>query len=147
MSESELEKKPKRSLLSIYVWGFILSCLALIASVFEYINNPFYLILPIAPIAYILYRIIKSTNKTERDVIKSWNDSILFLISFITTCLLTFKTIDHLNFDVFDEVMKEQRGYYLICVYAILFSIKTSISICEAIENSKTLREISKPKL
>ena len=130
MSELSSEKNKEKSLLSIYVPGFIFSCLALILCVFEYVDSPFYLLIPIIPVVYILFRIIRTKNKIERDVIKSLNDSILFSISFLTTCTLTFKTVDYLNYDIF----------------AILFSIKTSISICEAIENNKALKESLKPK-
>ncbi|HGU9978044.1 TPA: hypothetical protein ACNFP5_004867 [Enterobacter ludwigii] len=146
MSELSSEKNKEKSLLSIYVPGFIFSCLALILCVFEYVDSPFYLLIPIIPVVYIVFRIIRTKNKIERDVIKSLNDSILFSISFLTTCTLTFKTVDYLNYDIFNELMKKNTGYYLISIYAILFSIKALISICEAIENNKALKESLKPK-
>lgn len=127
MSELSSEKNKEKSLLSIYVPGFIFSCLALILCVFEYVDSPFYLLIPIIPVVYIVFRIIRTKNKIERDVIKSLNDSILFSISFLTTCTLTFKTVDYLNYDIFNELMKK-KYWLLLNIYLCHFIFYKSIN-------------------
>ncbi|MEI7352923.1 hypothetical protein WCU98_24450, partial [Pectobacterium parmentieri] len=70
------------------------------------IEHPMIILVPILITACFFYRLIKIKDKTERDVIKSANDTVLFSITAITTSFLSLNTLTNYNVDLFGSLMK-----------------------------------------
>ncbi|GBO47682.1 hypothetical protein MFFDBJGM_00685 [Pectobacterium versatile] len=100
------------------------------------IEHPMIILVPILITACFFYRLIKIKDKTERDVIKSANDTVLFSITAITTSFLSLNTLTNYNIDLFGSLMKgEAMGCIAIFYYTILLVIKASIARFELNEN------------
>lgn len=128
-------------------WGYwsagLTSLISLLWVTFQDISGFFWLVTPLfSPIILAGFVIFKSTTK-QRDAIKACNDTMLFLISVITTATLTIKTIDLPHDNLFKILMTNRVGYLLICSYTFLFAIKTSVALSEVFEKVKEL--INKP--
>ncbi|EQA4525950.1 hypothetical protein ACX290_003983 [Escherichia coli] len=99
------------------------------------LSSPFLLVIPICIVIPFFYRLVELKNKTERDLIKSANDTVLFSVSALTTALLTFKTLLNTSMDIFDKFMINNIGYLIICLYTILLIIKAFVARFEYKEN------------
>lgn len=120
-------------------WACILSTIVsiplLLIAIFQPINSALWLFSPLLAPIIILVSIIITINKEICDLIKSCNDSVLFLISAVTTALLIYKTIELQSNDIFNLLMHNRTGYIMVCFYSILFIIKASIAMRESYEN------------
>ncbi|WP_248465822.1 hypothetical protein [Pectobacterium versatile] len=100
------------------------------------IEHPMIILVPILITACFFYRLIKTKDKTERDIIKSANDTVLFSITAITTSFLSLNTLTNYNVDLFGSLIKgEAMGCIAIFYYTILLVIKASIARFELNEN------------
>ncbi|MGA7586873.1 hypothetical protein [Rouxiella badensis] len=124
-------------------WGYLLSGLIsfinLLVVIFQDVSSLFWLLTPLLAPLVIACFVIKNSTVTQRDAIKSCNDTILFSVSVVTTAILTFKTIGLPHDDFFKVLMTNRIGYFLVCSYAILLTIKASIAFSESIEKVKKL--------
>ncbi|HGP1209748.1 TPA: hypothetical protein ACLFZW_005300, partial [Klebsiella pneumoniae] len=99
------------------------------------LSSPYLLVFPICIVIPFFYRLVELKNKTERDLIKSANDTVLFSVSALTTALLTLKTLPNTSIDFFDKFMINNIGYLVICLYTILLIVKAIVARFEYKEN------------
>jgi len=124
----------------------ILTYLLLLVLVFiiqiEYTNKyfAFLLIAPPIPAIIFFWKFVKIKKKPQRDVIKALNDAIIYIISGIVALFGLLKTMPHVQFDIFDILLKNDIGYLLLCFYSILIFIKAYVAICETRANIKLLQ-------
>lgn len=125
-----------------YLISIPISILNLLWIVFQPISNTIWLMTPLIAPIIISVGFIITRKAPKRDCIKACNDTILFTVSVITTAILTCKTIDLPQQDLFKVIVTNRLGYCLVCIYTLLFSIKASIAFSESVEKIAALKII-----
>lgn len=103
--------------------------------------TPLLLLLPPLPAIFFFWKYVQMQEKAQRDVIKSLNDGILYIVSGIIALLGLLKTLPYNSFDIFDVLLKNNIGYILLCFYSLLVFIKAYVAICETKQNISILRK------
>ncbi len=132
---NKIMKKIPKPLIDTYKRSIKLLFVLIILFFFFDLSSPYLLVFPICIVIPFFYRLVELKNKTERDLIKSANDTVLFSVSALTTALLTLKTLPNTSIDFFDKFMINNIGYLVIYLYTILLIVKAIVARFEYKEN------------
>ncbi len=101
---------------------------------------PLLLLIPPLPAIFFFWKYVQMQEKAQRDVIKSLNDGILYIVSGVIALCGLIKTLPYSSFDIFDILFRNNIGYTLLCFYSLLVFIKAYVAICETKQNIKIIR-------
>jgi len=93
------------------------------------------LLIPPLPAIFFFWKYVQMKEKVQRDIIKSLNDGVLYMVSGCVALFGLIKTLPYNSFDIFDILFKNNIAYIALCFYSILVFIKAYVAICEAKEN------------
>ncbi|MXP59216.1 hypothetical protein [Pantoea sp. Taur] len=133
------ENFPKKFMLKYFTVIITYIILCILFSVLEIENNSSYtpyllLTLPL-PAIYFSWNYIACKEKKQRDIIKSVNDSLLYVISGIVALFAVIKTVPHSKIDAFTFLLENGITYIALSFYSIFLFIKAFIAIAESKEN------------
>lgn len=133
------ENFPEKFMFKYFTVILIYIILCILFSILEIENNSSYtpyllLTLPL-PAIYFSWNYIACKEKKQRDIIKSVNDSLLYVISGIVALFAVIKTVPHSKFDAFTFLLENGITYIALSFYSIFLFIKAFIAIAESREN------------
>ncbi|GKW36706.1 hypothetical protein KP17_20195 [Pectobacterium parvum] len=118
-----------------YIYLLLIISIYSIGTSYIEVDFRYYLFFPVLMVLVVFFFLIRIKNKTQRNIVKSFNDSILFFISAIITTVHIPKIVLGPDYDVAIDLMNNQLAYLLICIYISMLSLKSYIAILEFIEN------------
>ncbi|WP_233980932.1 hypothetical protein [Pectobacterium versatile] len=129
-----------------YVYLFLFNISAIPLVILINTNSIITLFIPLVWLLITTFFILRTDDKLKINIIKSMNDLFLFIISAFVAAFGVIKTIPNFEFDIFSILMKNSAGYLSLCIYSVMFFIKSAITYIELKENRAIYKEAKAKK-